>query len=307
MNTRLNAFLTALTLACAVMTAPVAVADTHTFDGGTDDDWSVPDNWTPSGPPEATDTAVIPNGLTCKVKSANAVAKIIEVNGTLGIEGYKLTLGSANENTTSTITNGEIYFKKPANDTPELLIHKTVTFDSGAGGTITARTANGYGPGLISDADDPANSKIILDAATLLVGNFTITVDVTNQGNLRSDGAGDTLVLGGSEAPPTNAFVGDDGNLEASGGGTVRINAIDVDGAGTWTVTGNDNSLLWLTDKFTIADTSTFNVNVRAWRGTLDIDADFLTHGALHFGNLNLSQTATIKVASGKAAEFSVD
>ncbi|MCG3129218.1 MAG: hypothetical protein CHACPFDD_04136 [Phycisphaerae bacterium] len=306
MNTRLYAFLTALTLACAAMTAPVAIADTYTFDGSEDEDWANPDNWTPAGTPDAGNTAVIPNGLTCKVMSANAVAKIIQVAGTLGIEGYKLTLGSTSENTTSTINNGEIYFKKPGNDTPELLIHKTVTFDSGGLGTITARTANGYGPGLISDADDPANSGIILDAATLLVGNFTITVDVTNNGNLRSDGAGDTLALGVSESPPTNVLNGS-GELRASGGGTVRINAMDVDGAGTWTVTGNDNSLLWLTDKFTIADTGTFSVSVQVWQGTLDIDADFLTHGALHFGNLNLFQPATIKVASGKAAEFNVD
>ncbi|MCG3127166.1 MAG: hypothetical protein CHACPFDD_02024 [Phycisphaerae bacterium] len=301
MNTRLYAFLTALTLACAVLTAPVVIADTYTFDGSTDEDWNVANNWTPAGTPDAGDTAVIPNGLTCKVMSANAVAKIIQVAGTLGIEGYKLTLGSASENTTSTITNGEIYFKKPGNDTPELLIHKTVTFDSGGLGTITARTANGYGPGLISDADDPANSGIILDAATLLVGNFTITVDVTNNGNLRSDGAGDTLALGGSESPPTNVLDGS-GAMLASGGGTVRVNAMELDDTMTWTV---NNGTLWLTDKFTIADTNTCNTKVRVLDGTLDIDADFLTHGELDFGTAG--HAATIKVASGKAAEFNAD
>ncbi|MCG3129069.1 MAG: hypothetical protein CHACPFDD_03978 [Phycisphaerae bacterium] len=302
MNTRLYAFLTALTLACAALTAPVAIAGTFTFDGSEGEDWHDPDNWTPPGTPGAGDTAVIPNGLTCKVKSANAVAEIIQVAGTLGLEGYKLTLGSTSGNTTSTIGNGGvIYFKKPSTETPELLVHKTVTFDSTTLGTITARTASGYGPGLISDADDPANSGIILDSATLLVGNFTITVDVTNNGNLRSDGGSDTLTLGGSESPPTNALDGS-GAMLASGGGTIRINAMELDGTMTWTV--NDGTL-WLTDKFTIPNPGSFDTKVRVLDGTLDIDADFLTHGELDFGTAG--HAATIKVASGKAAEFNVD
>ncbi|MCG3126985.1 MAG: hypothetical protein CHACPFDD_01841 [Phycisphaerae bacterium] len=293
-----------ISLIFGVVAATPSLGTTYTFIA-TSGSWDNTGNWSPNGKPGAGDEAIIPSGKTCRIENEDAAVKLMQIAGTLGLEGYSLTLGDTDADSSLNLT-GTIYFNKPSTEVPELLIYNTIT--TTGSGTITARVVDSPGDeGVIGDADSPANSGLVVGNGTILVGSLTILVDITNRGTIHVNHGSDTLVLGGSEAPPTNAFVGDDGNLEVSGGGTVRINAMEVDGDGTWTVTGNDDSLLWLTDKFTIGDTGTFYVNVRAWRGTLDIDADFLTRGALHFGNLTLSQEATIKVASGKAAEFSVD
>lgn len=54
--------------------------------------WSDPLNWSPVGPPSASDLAIIPIGETCKVINPNATAHNLEVYGTLGIVSRQLTI-----------------------------------------------------------------------------------------------------------------------------------------------------------------------------------------------------------------------
>ncbi|MCG3127169.1 MAG: hypothetical protein CHACPFDD_02027 [Phycisphaerae bacterium] len=305
MNTQIKSRCLALLVACSGCAALVT-ATTYTFTGAVNTDWANSDNWSPdSDVPGANDDVIIPTGKHCRVESQNHAANSITIQGTgqLGIAGYKLTLGQAGSPTNSTV-GGTLYFEKPASTTPELALLNVVTLLS-ATGTITAKEDD-HDAGLISDGADPANSKLVTASGTTLLGSLTFLVDVTNNGAIRVDDADDTMVFGGSESPPTNALTGGSGStLKVEGAGTIRINAMELDGSGTWTVTNNDGNLLWLTDKFTIPSPSTFETNVEVKRGTMQIDADFTTKGDLTFGTI--AQTATIKVASGKAAEFNVD
>ena len=74
----------------------VASAQTTFTFNKTDGDWQTQGNWTPEGRPGSADTAIIPSGETCRVKSANQAADDVDVqsSGTLVIESKSLTVSS---------------------------------------------------------------------------------------------------------------------------------------------------------------------------------------------------------------------
>ncbi|MCG3129066.1 MAG: hypothetical protein CHACPFDD_03975 [Phycisphaerae bacterium] len=266
----MNRILT-VTLTLIAVSATSLAQTTYTFQPSSGV-WDTPGNWDPTGKPVAGDKAIIPSGRTCRIENEDAAVKLLAVDGTLRISGYSLTLGDPADNTTLEL-GGRIEFKKPSTEVPELLIYNEIT--TTGPGTIDAQVDPAdTDEGIIGDADSPADSRLVIGSQTFVEGSITFLVSVTNDGHMIVDDDADTMVLGGSESPPTNEFEGSGGSLSVSGNGTIRINAMDLDGTGTWTVTGSDNSLLWLTDKFAIPNPGSFNTDIEVKRGTLDIDAE---------------------------------
>ncbi len=83
--------------ACGASALHLAVAmaqgqQSYTFDGdgASSGVWSLPQNWAPdAGPPQAGDTAIIPDTFPCLVQGADAAAKVVTVQsgGKLIIDG----------------------------------------------------------------------------------------------------------------------------------------------------------------------------------------------------------------------------
>jgi hypothetical protein len=85
--------------------APLAVAGTKTFNGNSGSSWHIGGNWTPSGEPGASDDVIIPIGKDCLLANTAGTCKTLSIrdHSTLTIEGVRLTLGDADNPTTSTI------------------------------------------------------------------------------------------------------------------------------------------------------------------------------------------------------------
>ena len=137
-------------LSAIIFVPTVAVAqDVFTFQPpiGNVGVWSDPQNWSPpGGPPEAGDTAIIPNLKTCTVDDARTT-EIVTVNsdGTLVIDGGDTltvdTNGDGTHDLPTMTVNGDLIIKgtlqmfdnQKAADSPRLTVNGTAEFQNVAG------------------------------------------------------------------------------------------------------------------------------------------------------------------------------
>lgn len=274
--------------------AGIAIAETFTFAEVENPTWDDRINWLPiGGPPGAGDTAIIPSGETCIVRDANQAAKIIQVSGTLGIEGKALVIGDTPGSTTTSTLDGTIYFKKVGSVVGRLEIEGTITMN-GTGGLITAKADDGR-EGLIKPkiADQFAVPKILVVTSDITItGTIKIISGLELNGTAVVDDSNDVMTLGETAGMVWGgSFIKGSGAFEVSAG-LLQVNIINF---GTppsplWDLSGGEIDVF--------AGSSILKIPITMTGGLLDLNATFKTTAKCIFSG------GTIDVADGKVAEF---
>jgi hypothetical protein len=295
--------------ACFVTVAAVggaAVATDYTFTGNVDNTWMDPDNWDPNtGPPGASDKAIIPPGEYVQTDAEDVGCLIIELQydddpfprrGELGItEGSVFSLygGSGNDST----INGRIAGRAHASsdDEPVLRIVNSTTmigtetgsiFCGGAGGSAEKLHINGESSDDVLTLQRAENSDgfslggnvevhiaLVHNSVVYVSSNRTIVLDTyakSGNGLWWVQGTGATLEVDVAVSGSAKWF------LEAPFGGspTIQINAACT------SLTGH--------------------VEIAA--GTFDVNANFWTTGEITYrgGTIDVDGTSPISASFGQ-------
>jgi hypothetical protein len=217
----------------SVLHVAVAIAQgqqTYTFDGNGSSSgvWSLPQNWAPeTGPPQAGDTAIIPDTFTCLVQGADAAAKVVSVQsgGKLIIDGKTLTIAYSSSAASLTV-DGELEFRT-VSSVPGTLAYNNDDGNSGTNdifviagsGTVKATGASGHQGAL--QAASATGLKI--DSDVTLRGSLNVGAgkDIITDGTFIVDDSSDTMVFAGGTANRwfgTYDSVADTGRFQVSAG-----------------------------------------------------------------------------------------
>jgi hypothetical protein len=257
----------------------------------TDGVWNLASNWDPAQIPGPNDTAVIPDGKTCRIEQA-AVADTVNIQsgGTLRIDSASLTIDDG----PSLTVDGTLQFKKSTGTVPSLVyLDGDLTIDGT--GTINCSDADSYGPGLIEN-DASASGDLTFSEATDVIGPLRIHIagDLDNDADFTVVDADDTMEIG------VAASGTQDGNIIGSGSFVATAGTIQV---GRMSLSSNWSGLIQAVGgTFHLTQYVTFHLgNGRvevASSGHIQIDTLWVSQGGYSFEN------GTIQVASGKSAYF---
>lgn len=256
----------------------------YTFTGDHNDQWTERLNWIPNTDyPKGPDSATIPSGKTCVVSQQDAEIRTLTVDGTLGVEGWKLT-------TWYRLTvNGTLYMKDGAAGNTATLFTGPNLIIAGTGAIDASKPD--YGPALI-EGNSEHRRDLVVNAGLTLKGSIQIReVKLENNATFLVDHADDVMDIG----------VDSDLAMDVSGSGTFKVTAGLLKFRSTrlvWTFVGwcrVTGGIMRFTDEMAFAiSQGRFTVT----GGILDID-DFLgTNGSLSFSG------GKIELAAGKSAVF---
>jgi T5SS/PEP-CTERM-associated repeat protein len=297
------------TLSFSLLSASSTMSQTIWNDGT--GDWFTPANWTPPGPPTATDDAEINNGGTAQIGAAGAVAQRLTLgnnntdSGTVSVGAggnlavsLNLTVGEFGQGTFN-VTGGGIA------QTDEL----TLGLQNGSMGTVlvdgagskltqgvfaTASVVGDFGTGNLTVSNGGFYKYAALFVGNNANGNGTVLIE--------SGGTADTASFGGSIGNEATAV----GVVTVDGAGSMWTSGvldIGISGTGTVNITGGGN--ITSTQGFVGASPGgigTVNVsgNLSTWTlsGTLDVGLD--GNGSLNITN---GGTVTVNGAFARIAE----
>ena len=272
-----------------------AVAATLIWNDATSS-WFTPGNWTPAGPPSASDDAQIDNGGTAQILGPGATVNILNI-GTFAGNSGTLQVGA----TGTLVASGFLGVGNSGNGTLSI----------SSGGTV-ANTQGfiGFGANSVSAATVTGAGSMWTNSSTLTIGDVgTGTLNVLS-GGLVSDssatlgvnvGASGTAVVNGANSKWTNSFsltIGDQGtgllNIGSGGvvtnmGGTIANAAgstgdVIVTGADSkWTMSGLGNNL-----KIGESGTGTLLISLG---GVVTDDNGIIAHLASSTGAVTVSNT----------------
>jgi T5SS/PEP-CTERM-associated repeat protein/autotransporter-associated beta strand protein len=192
-------------------TGQQALAAYITWDGETDANWFVANNWNPNGVPTSADVVRFRSGGTVQVQSAGAVANVLYINDDFnGTSNLAISNGG-----TVSSTEGYLGFSAPIGGAASIIGRVTV---DGAGSNWTNTNALFVGLG-------GTGMLAISNGGTVSSSIGYIGGDVTADGTVTVDGSGSTWTN-------TNALyvgVNNTGTLSVTNGGMVTVNG----GAGT--------------------------------------------------------------------------
>ena len=290
-----------ITLTLAGMLAFASSAATATDYSFTADDgvWDLAGNWDPdTGPPQAGDKATIPDGKICRVQEDDQEAHevVVEEGGTLGIVSKDLTIGEGSGIVRLTV-DGTLYFKTaigPGAPTPRLLT-PTAKLEIQGMGLVTARRADGYGPGRIEGV-----ALSVYSGATL-AGSLQIHTDgsIDNDGTFVVDGSTDDMYVGRLSSSGSRPWLDGSGSFRASNG-TMHFGRVWLSRTVTayWEV--SDNGEMHLSEYVVqyLAPGRYPRILVSVSGGRLYVNMYFLNRRGLSFTG------GEIEVGAGKLAEF---
>ncbi|WP_336516279.1 T9SS type A sorting domain-containing protein [Pollutibacter soli] len=244
-------------LSVAILLASYGHAQTNTFDGSTNNNWSVAANWSQNRVPLATDNVVIPNGFTVSV-NINAVCNSLTINGvnTVTIVSIVSTFnlnveGAVTINNTATTSNRD---------------HSIAI----GAGTLTCESVS-----ITNSTNDNRKSFITLTTGTLTVrGNIVLGSD-PQRCFIQSTNAG-TVNLGGSVT-----------------GGDIIMHAgsnFNYNGAAAQTANFSNGTEPYVYGNITFSNTSTEGVTLgAAVTGTNVLSNLTILSGTLNNGGFSIS------------------
>ena len=273
-------------------------AETFYFDVVTEGDWETQTNWTPNGKPGAEDTAIIVDGHTCLVEEAHQEAAEVEVEegATLGIVSKDLTIADGSGLVHLTL-DGTLYFKTaigPGAPTPRLLT-PSARLDIQGTGLVTARRADGYGPGRIEGVGLFVYSGATLAGSLQIYSDYTIS----NDGTFVVDGSTDDMYVGRLSSSGSLPLLNGSGSFQASNG-TMHFGRVWLWRYLTacWEV--SDNGEMHLSEYVlqTYGPLGYPRIFVSVSGGRLYVNTFFMNRRGLEFTG------GEIKVGAGQFAEF---
>lgn len=244
----------------------------------TDDIWNDDANWTPSGgPPGALDTAVIPDGKTCRIESsAQADTVDVQSGGTLRIDSTSLTIDDGS----SLTVNGDLQFKKSSSTVPSLVYLEGDLTISGAGTIDAADGDPAYGPGIIQNAAGKTGDLTISNSSMTLKGSLKIDIngDLHNSGTFLVDDADDTMEIGPLSSGTLRGVINGAGNFTASAG-TLKIGRMALKGSpDAWTGTVTASGGTFHLTEYVVSHLGHGNVQLNSG-GTIKVDALWISQG----------------------------
>jgi hypothetical protein len=257
---RFGAFLPSLCLAVS------ALADTHTWTDGSpaNSNWSEPGNWSPAGPPDFDDTAIVTPGALGTIGPANVSAnaslgnlQVVETAGGEGevriLAGRELTINAGD-----LLNDGLVIVNSDGGTSAARLRFSAFAGDNqntlSGNGTILLQAGSQTFPIVISPATIETSSSVVTQSAGHTIrGVGRVTASIINNGNIlaadlpAAPGANILEISGGSmtnnatlgtEANATIDIVGTysiaqgaSGAISAADGGTVNLrNFVHIDG-----------------------------------------------------------------------------
>ena len=278
-----------------------AIGETYYFDQVPEGDWNDPENWRPDGgPPGADDTAIIVDGHTCLVEEAHQEAHEVEVEegATLGIVSKDLTIGEGPETIHHLTVDGTLYFKTtigPGAPTPRLLSPDNHLYIHGSG-VVTARRADGYGPGRIEGL------VLSVFSGATLAGSLQIYTDggMQAEGTFVVDGSTDDMYVGRLSSSGSRPWLDGSGSFRASNG-TMHFGRVWLSRrllTAYWEV--SDNGEMHVSEYvLQLGGQSGYpRILVQVSGGRLYVNTHFMNRRGLYFSG------GEIEVGAGKFAEF---
>jgi hypothetical protein len=284
------------------LTTVSATAEDYTFTGHIDNTWNNRLNWDPNdtGPPGAGDKATIPDGRICRVEEDDQEAHqvVVEEGGTLGIVSKDLTIGEGSGMILLPL-DGTLYFKTatefgPGAPTPRLLT-PGARLDIQGTGLVTARRADGYGPGRIEGGELSVYSGATLAGSLQIYTNGNIV----NDGTFVVDGSTDDMYVGRLSSSGSLPYLMGDGSFRVSNG-TMHFGYVWLHRYMTayWEV--SDNGEMHVSE-YVVQRLSPLGyprILVSVSGGRLYVNTYFLNRRGLDFTG------GEIEVGAGKLAEF---
>lgn len=285
-----------LTVAAIVLVPSIATAQPTTYTFLEDDaNWNTAGHWDPdTGPPEAGDTAIIPDDTICRIKTFDQAAANVEVQsgGKLVIESKKLLLDELG----SLGVDGTLELNNTAS-APGVLAW-VGGLDITGSGTIDA------GDGLMTP--DSGSGDLAIGTAgaggPTIKGNVSIAPagDLHNYGTLLVDDSSDTMTLGKLSSSGTLRFLRGSGDMEVTAG-LMKLGRMAMVGffpaAWTGTITVNGpNATLHLTEH--VNSQQGFGSVVLDGGGKIDLDCNWSSLRGFKFSD------GTFEIAAGKEALF---